>query len=103
VGTSEKKRYFPALAIDSQLSRRFGMPTGRWENYLRSSSSVACPRQVGGPLFQAKAGGGEGSAHVNGQAQTAGHSISRVGAEGSPASRAEAHREKGRFTIGVRL
>ena len=75
VGTSEKKRYIPALAIDSQLSRRFGVPTSGWENYLRSSASVARPRQVSRPVLQAEACGGEGSAHANGQTQTAGHSI----------------------------
>src|ERR1700682_6242552 len=32
---------------------------------------------------------------------TVGHSISRVGAKGSPESRPETDRERGRFTIGV--
>ncbi len=43
----------------------------------------------------------KGSAHSCWQAQIAGHSISRVGAEESPGSRTEAHRERGRFTINV--
>lgn len=101
MGTPKGKRYLATVAIDSQFSRRFGVPTGGWENYLYPSAFVARPRQVGPPVFQEKACGGEGSAHANGQARTGGHSISQVGAAGNPASRAGAYGERGRLTIGV--
>src|SRR5205814_1279451 len=55
VGTSEGKRDIPSLASDSQFSRRFGMPTGRWKNHLHPSASVARPRKIGRPVFQAQA------------------------------------------------
>jgi len=101
VGASEGERDIPSLASDSPFSRRFSLPTGRRKNYLHPSASLACPRQIGRPVFQAPACRCQRSAHVCGQAQTAGHSISQVGAERSPKRRAQAHRERGRFTIGV--
>jgi len=93
---------FPALASDSQFSRRFGMPTGRWKNYLHPSGSVARPRFIRRTIFQAETCSLERSAHACGQAQATGHSISRLGADRSPASRREADRERGCFTIGGR-
>src|SRR5437773_3402656 len=63
---------------------------------------MASPRFIGRTILQAEALGLERSAHACGQAQALGHSISRLGARRSPASRAETHRERGRFTIGAR-
>jgi len=54
-GHIRRETIYSALAIDSQFSRRFGVPTGRWKNYLHPSASVARPRQVGRPVFQAQA------------------------------------------------
>jgi hypothetical protein len=102
VGTSEGRQHIPALASDSQFSRRFGMPTGRWKNYLHPSASVGRPRFIRRTIFQAETCSLERSAHACGQAQVTGHSISRLGADRSPASRREADRERGCFTIGGR-
>ena len=86
---------FSSVSIDSQLSRRSGVPAGGWENYLRSSASLARPHQAGWPVFQRETGGGNRNTHANGQAQAARHSLSRVGAEGGFGSRAAALARKG--------
>src|SRR6266571_6698039 len=99
VGTSQGQADIPALASDSPLARRSGVPPGGWENYLRPSTDVARPGFDGRTIFQAAACSLEGSSHALRQAQGAGNSISRLGAERSPANRAAAHREKGRFTV----
>ena len=75
---------------------------GGWENYLRPSADVARPRFIRRTIFQAETCSLERSAHACGQAQVTGHSISRLGADRSPASRTEADRERGCFTIGGR-
>ena len=103
VGASKGEGNIPALTSDSTIARRFGVPAGGWENYLRSSADMARPRFIGRTIFQAAAFGRERSAYTCGQAQALGHSISRLGAQRSPASRAETHRERGRFTIGARF
>jgi hypothetical protein len=100
VGTSEGERNITTLAIDSRFSRRFGLPTGGWENYLHPSTSMAGLGQTGPPFFQRETCGGQGGAHAVWQAQIADHSVSQVGAARNPASRAEDHRERGRLTIG---
>jgi hypothetical protein len=102
VGTSEKQRHIPALASDSPIAGRFGVPAGGRENYLRSSADVARPRFIGRTIFQGETCSLERSAYACGQAQVACHSISRLGAEGSPASRTESDRGRGCFTIGAR-
>src|SRR4029453_5944578 len=86
----------------SPVARDFGVPAGGWENYLRPSADVACPRFIRRTIFQAETCSLERSAHACGQAQVAGNSISRLGADRSPASRTKADRERGRFTIGGR-
>ena len=70
--------------------------------YLRPSACVARPRFIRRTIFQAETRSLERSAHACGQAQVTGHSISRLGADRSPASRTEADRERGCFTIGGR-
>jgi len=47
VGTSEGRRDIHALASDSLLAQRFGVPPGGWENYLRPSADVARARFAG--------------------------------------------------------
>src|SRR4029453_6065114 len=86
----------------SPVARRFGVPAGGWENYLRPSADVARPRFIRRTIFQAETCSLERSAHACGQAQITGHSISRLGADRSPASRTKADRERGGFTIGGR-
>src|SRR5439155_14479413 len=65
-------------------------------------SGPARPRFIGRTIFHTEAFSLERSAHACGQAQALGHSISRLGAQRSHASRAETHRQRGRFTIGAR-
>ena len=102
MGTSEAQRHISALASGSPVARRFGVPAGGWKNYLRPSADVARPRFIRRTIFQAETCSLERSAHACGQAQVADHSISRLGADRSPASRTEAVRERGCFTIGGR-
>jgi hypothetical protein len=101
VGASERQRNLPDLASDSPLARRSRVPPGRWEDYLRPSTDVARARFDGRTIFEAAACSREGSTHCLRQAQAAGHSISRLGAERNPAGGAAAHGEKGRFTVGA--
>ena len=70
-----------ALTSDSSVVGRFGLPSGGWENYLRSSADVARPRAIGRTILQAEALGLERSAHACGQAQALDHSISRLGVQ----------------------
>jgi hypothetical protein len=102
VGASQGQGDIPAFPNNSPLPGRFGLPVGGWKNYLRSSADVARPRFIGRTIFPAEACRLERSAHARGQTQTAGHSISRLGAQRNPASRAKADRARGRFAISAR-
>src|SRR5437867_13439539 len=81
VGTSEGKRHIPALASDTRVARGIGVPACGWKNHLHPSASVACSSFVGRPVSQAEARSLKRGAYTFGQAQAAGHAVSRLGAK----------------------